>query len=98
MATAATPADGAVAVPPQESPAPTPPLDTPSNQGDAQTESNSAGSGATMSTLAQPSALMDGLRDMMGHQNVRRGIPILIAVVVLLIMATMYSSMTPDRV
>ena len=39
---------------------------------------------------------MDGLRDMMGHQNVRRGIPILIAVVVLLIMATMYSSMTPD--
>ncbi len=96
MATAATPADGAVSVPPQESPAPTPPLETPSDQGNAQTESNSAGSGATMSTLAQPSALMDGLRDMMGHQNVRRGIPILIAVVVLLIMATMYSSMTPD--
>ena len=95
MATATPPADGALAVPPQEEVNPPPEAGNPSspNSPDAGPEQQAT---STVSTLSQPSAMMDGLRDMIGHENVRRGIPILIAVLVLLIMATMYSSMTPD--
>ncbi len=95
MAAASPPADGAVAVPSQEVPAPTTSADSVPNtestgQTNPQTDTNA------VSSMSRPSALLDGLKDMMGHENVRRGIPIVIAVIVLLIMATMYTSVTPD--
>ena len=65
--------------------------------GQAQQNVNANKTFGGLPSLSQPSAILDTIKDMFEQASVRKAVPIIIAVVTIIILASMYSSVTPDE-
>jgi len=61
-----------------------------------QAEVNKPTTNLTLADITNPTALYNGLRDLFNQGSVRKAIPVVIGIALIIILASFYSSMNPE--